>query len=555
MDEQKKISELPSAASTAAGDTLVGEHLGVVSLFKAADFSQVPSFADYAALRAYAGAAPVVHVTGRRIEGFFELITGAVPADDQGITVGRYRRLYSGPVNPQWWDARGDGVTDDTAAINAAIASLTAGGEVRFPGASYLISGPLNITVEGVTLSGANGRSTKIIQSNLNSRIINNTGMFFSFRNIQLDYSATPTGGQAIWSSGSYSTFQNFTIRQAFTSVFLTQGAAQIVENFNLLNYEQAGLHLKSINDVFVGKGIINAGDLVKGRLGGIRLEDKVEAFLCSKVDVLNGEYSLTSAAASFTQNNRPAYNFFTDCDFDSSAKGSLIDYMVETNFNSCWWSAGRVTGAAAPGATIDHVDSIFFTACKFFNCGAQGALLTVNGKRVFFNNCSWESNSVTAGDGVANGLQVASGATDWSVIGGKASNGLYPGKQGYGIGVGAACVDFVISSVNLKGNLTGSLNDASTTTSKTITANVGYVTRNKGTASVPVSQTVAVVTHGLAKTPAASDIMLTLISDPGASGVSGVLRVAALNATTFQIVTNAAVATNALSVAWQANL
>src|SRR6266550_228840 len=56
--------------------------------------------------------------------------------------------VQSGQVTPQMFGAKGDGVTDDTVAIKAAIASLPStgpfvGGTVFFPGGNYLVSSPL----------------------------------------------------------------------------------------------------------------------------------------------------------------------------------------------------------------------------------------------------------------------------------------------------------------------------------------------------------------------------------------------------------------------------
>jgi hypothetical protein len=57
--------------------------------------------------------------------------------------------------------ATGDGVTDDTAAIQAAINSLTAGGIVYLPGATYIVSSTLNIPVSNVKMMGS-GNATVI---------------------------------------------------------------------------------------------------------------------------------------------------------------------------------------------------------------------------------------------------------------------------------------------------------------------------------------------------------------------------------------------------------
>lgn len=59
------------------------------------------------------------------------------------------------PVDVAWYGAVGDGVTDDTAAITAAITAAGANGTVLFrPGKSYLTTTQITIPADGVTLTG-----------------------------------------------------------------------------------------------------------------------------------------------------------------------------------------------------------------------------------------------------------------------------------------------------------------------------------------------------------------------------------------------------------------
>lgn len=61
--------------------------------------------------------------------------------------------------------AVGDGVHDDTSAINAAIASLPAyGGRVLFGAGSYKITGPISILNSAVELVGAGREATRVLQ-------------------------------------------------------------------------------------------------------------------------------------------------------------------------------------------------------------------------------------------------------------------------------------------------------------------------------------------------------------------------------------------------------
>jgi len=57
------------------------------------------------------------------------------------ISIGRWFRQDQTPVNVRWFGATGNGVTNDTVAIQAAIHSLIMGGVVHVPAGNYLISG------------------------------------------------------------------------------------------------------------------------------------------------------------------------------------------------------------------------------------------------------------------------------------------------------------------------------------------------------------------------------------------------------------------------------
>mgnify|MGYP001017801579 CR=1 FL=1 len=84
-------------------------------------------------------------------------ITGMVVAPDSGT--GRWFRVYSGAVNVRWFGAKGDGVTDDTVAIQAALTAAPADGRVTLPpgvyriGATLTVSKKLYIDGSGASLS------------------------------------------------------------------------------------------------------------------------------------------------------------------------------------------------------------------------------------------------------------------------------------------------------------------------------------------------------------------------------------------------------------------
>ena len=130
-----------------------------------ADALQYP-VADYTEFRAYTGDAKYIIVTGQGISGYFiPLVSGS----DNGGTIivdgagRRWGRLFSGAVNVRWFGAVGDGVTDDAAAIQAAI---QASASSYIPEGVYIITVPIYLdrdkTIYGDGPSGTVPRGTTI---------------------------------------------------------------------------------------------------------------------------------------------------------------------------------------------------------------------------------------------------------------------------------------------------------------------------------------------------------------------------------------------------------
>lgn len=157
--DTEKVSLVQLAASD--GSTLVGNGSETV-----ADSFNALQLADYTALRAYAGPRKSVYVTGTGVAGLFVLrsdLTPATATDNGGtriVGVHVWDRDYSGAVNVKWFGAKGDGTTDDTAAIQSAINCAASGAtplRVFFPGGVYLHSLPLQIPAvggKGIVLEG-----------------------------------------------------------------------------------------------------------------------------------------------------------------------------------------------------------------------------------------------------------------------------------------------------------------------------------------------------------------------------------------------------------------
>lgn len=88
--------------------------------------------------------------------GTFIYDSTLVGSDNQGTNFTGWVRQYSGAVNVKWFGATGDGTTDDTTAIQSAVAITEAlgGGTIYFPIGTYAIASSINIEDDFITLKG-----------------------------------------------------------------------------------------------------------------------------------------------------------------------------------------------------------------------------------------------------------------------------------------------------------------------------------------------------------------------------------------------------------------
>lgn len=102
----------------------------------------------------------------------------------EGVVMGVLPAVF----RPESYGAVGDGVTDDTVAIQAAIAAAGAngGGTVVFGAKTYLVTASLTITVSNVCLQGVTSGSTTITCNSSSADIlqITGTGSFLSGTNV-----------------------------------------------------------------------------------------------------------------------------------------------------------------------------------------------------------------------------------------------------------------------------------------------------------------------------------------------------------------------------------
>jgi len=167
-----KLSDFNSVSLAASsGAALVGNNGETVAQsFNALQLS------DYAALRAYTGPRKSIYVTGYMASAAPSGTAGVFVRDDSDTTSAdnggttliagsvRWKRQFDSSVNVQWFGAKGDGITNDTAAFQACInyvftrkntASLNQlGGVVWVPTGRYKVTQTLTNFTDGMVIRG-----------------------------------------------------------------------------------------------------------------------------------------------------------------------------------------------------------------------------------------------------------------------------------------------------------------------------------------------------------------------------------------------------------------
>ncbi len=479
--------EAESAAATLPDGTNIvvsGQTQGQVTSGTYAPDSGTPAdrLQNYQDLAGYSGKSEALDITGEGVAGRFyrrgEALSngGTVIKDALGRS---WEREYSGAVNVKWFGAKGnfDGLTgdDDTDAIKAA---AKASDFIFLPPGRYKLSDELPNVGTSALYVGAGMNCTELVQTALGKKIFSFTGQWGGFRDLSLDYSGTPSvGATAVYSTSANLSAQNFHIKRCHIGIEVTIGPAQLFKQFFIDNYAHVGIFAHKNNDCYFANFILDAKNSTNGALGGIRLFNKSEAMFFSSGSVLNGVYSLTTDADSYTEGFRPAYNKFTSIYFDSASLGCDIDKMVESAFIGAWFSGGR-SGAGLPGCTLLQTDSISFSAgSSFFNCGGHGLHIRNASARTSVSDSYFESNSISSGPGVSHGVFLEQGTSDFMLTGNFCRNGLYSGgQQGFGIYIATgSSARYIVKNNNLGGNAIGGMFDGGAGSLARVADNIGY--------------------------------------------------------------------------------
>lgn len=401
-------------------------------------------------------------------------------------------------VSVKDFGAVGDGVTDDTAAIQAAGDSLPDdGGEIYFDNGTFLIS---DVTfTKPITLTGNGSKSTIIKTSSTTGDVVTLTAFNSTIQNIGFDCASNRTSGAYIKTDGAWhTTLTGLGFQRYYIAVDIDNTIQCTVSDCWALDGTPSGTAADGAI-VRVGKTAYCGGIFLQNIEADVNVaaNQPSNGILLHYVDHITIDGVLiihhTNALHVAPENGQfTALMYVSNSSFDTSQRGILIEPATGANVLRCTiadtWAGSNTADGVQINGVSGTVDGVHFTGLMAIGNTQIGVnVVGANAKNITF------VNSQGAGNG-GNGFQVTAGANatwDGGVLGatdaagGNGSDGA--GIDGTSTGAIINCrmndnVIAPISNLNPTGfSVAGNTPYGWQSYASTITSEVGTITSANG--------------------------------------------------------------------------
>jgi hypothetical protein len=436
--------------------------------------------------------------TGVRIADFPDL--GAV--SDNSSIVGEHAGsgLFSAPAlkrytadtfNVRDYGARGDGTTDDTAAIQATVTAATASGSagVYFPGGrpGYNVSAPIVVNASSPLVLFSDGPgSGMILPSSLTADV----------------FQVTTSGNAKVVFQGLHVFFTTRATTAGIVFRFMVAGSlgsgvhnCSVLNGYSIVSFEGTGDQGTFISNLEVQGAKGNAIQFLSGFAGNAMVANCI----LNTDSTNNGAAILMQAGDGNSFANIQSQGFavgvevtppagqavldsnFVDVGMDNAARsGTGVGWVFDGTaagaqvtgvaMTQCW--SGANYGGA--GISFNKVDNITLIGCLAMDNAREGIFFSGTCSNALVHGCCVSGNGQLPGTFA--GILVGAGMSNFSITGNRC--GPTPrtpsSTQAYGISVATGASDYYVIANNLvSGNTTAGVGDGGTGTHKSVTGNV----------------------------------------------------------------------------------
>lgn len=411
-------------------------------------------------------------------------------------------------VSIKQFGAKGDGVTDDTSAIQAAVNSVQAsvGGELVIPVGTYLVTSISVPSGNAVQFIGE-GNKSLIKTTSATADVLTIAAWYSKVEGIRFESTVTRTAGAFVLLSGAFTKVVRCEFAGDFYGIKMSGVGCKI--QFNL--FETPAANARRIWATGGDTSQTIQGNLMTAQIpvvasAGIFVDNSAALKIIDN-DII-GQGRCLNVAPGNGQGITSLWstgNFYDTATYGVAIEPSGTGSVRRCSFSDDWASSHTATGmllSATGSAVIDGVD---IDGCETNLNTQNGIALTGSGvTNVRIRNPIARQNNVAVS---------VDTATKWLVDGlrAEAADGLNANATGLFL---ASTNNYEVRDCDFTGQTTASITGHTTGLSTRIVKNnKGYVTESEGIATIATGNTTIVVAHGLSATP--QRVFVSALGDP----------------------------------------
>lgn len=411
-----------------------------------------------------------------------DLSSDTVTASGTGAVARTLRAVVSDVANVKNFGALGNGSADDTAAIQAAVNSLSAGGEVFFPAGTYRVSVEISSTVRGVVFCGVGQQGSILSTASATTNILNISGWDSAVEMLGFTSSIARTAGAFVLLTGAFSHIDRCRFDNHYCAININSPAAPVYVRDCVLHNAVAATAAANGGGIWINvpgtdvrlEGLLFLNDTVGPPTYGINVK-AVGALMLDNSDIVGqGTALLVNPGSGQVAQAIYATNTYFDtcvgnCVAIQPASGGSV---IWTKFSNVWASPanGGQNGIFIDGSTgtVADVNISNFVCHNDFGPANSGILFQgANVKNVTISNgmCAGYYYGIAAGPGVSDFTisNVSAGSYDPTTP-----------SNTYGIVVSSGASDrYIITNNRVHGNTGGGVVDNGTGSNKIVSNNL----------------------------------------------------------------------------------